>query len=343
MRKEKEATKANLLFLSIVCLYILVQIGFIALAYRNVQLQLPYYIGLSLGEFILIIPTALYVLLDRGECLKSIQFGSIRAFDLLKLVVLSYLISPVISFINAISTLFMDNVVTDTLETMVERPLVVIVVLLGVLPAIFEELIFRGIIYHSFRKYHIGRALLFSALLFGCMHMNLNQFLYAVVIGFFFALIVEATGSILASITIHFVINTSNVVAGILSMRMLQYAENMNKKLEEQLGEESGAQSLLEQAQTQDISFSSRVAVIITLGITAVIFGFLAFLLFRNIARSCGRWEHIKGIFGKSGDEQLNVVNRSIDKEQEKITTLPFFIAVGICFIYIILSFLLPI
>lgn len=343
MRKKKEATKANLLFLFIVCLYIFVQISFIVLASNQVQLQMPYYLALSLGELIIIIPAVIYILMDRGECLKSIQFGSIRVFDLLKLVVLSYLVSPVISFINAISTLFMNNVVADTLENMVEKPIVVLVILLGVVPAVFEELVFRGIIYHSFRKYHIGSALLFSALLFGCMHMNLNQFLYAVVIGFFFALIVEATGSILASITIHFVINTSNVVAGIMSMRLLQYAESMNNKLQEQLGNEGNAQSLLEQAQSQDVSLQARIAVIITLGITAAIFGFLAFLLFRNIARSCGRWEHIKGIFGKSEDEQLNIANRRIDEDQEKITSIPFFIATGICFIYIIISLVLPI
>ena len=341
MVKKKDTTKANLLFLFIICMYISVQIVFIALALNRIQLQMPYYLSLSLGELIIIIPTIIYILLDKGETLKSIQFGSIRVFDLLKLVVLSYLISPVISFINSISTLFMDNVVSDTLETMVSRPIVVLVILMGVVPAVFEELVFRGIIYHSFRKYHIGSALLFSALLFGCMHMNLNQFLYAVVLGFFFALVVEATGSILASITIHFVINTSNIVGGIMSLRMLQYAERMNNELQEKLGNEENAQSLLEQAQTQDVSLVSRLIMIVVLGIMAAIFGCLAFLLFRNIARSCGRWEHIKGIFGKSEDEQLNIVNRRINEEQEKITNIPFFIAVGICFIYIILSLFL--
>ena len=46
-----------------------------------------------------------------------------------------------------------------------------------------------------------------NALAFGLMHMNFNQFCYAFVLGIAFGILLEATGSIFATMTAHFVIN----------------------------------------------------------------------------------------------------------------------------------------
>ena len=52
-----------------------------------------------------------------------------------------------------------------------------------------------------------GKAALMSGLIFGLMHLNFNQFSYGFVLGVIFAAVVEASGSIYASMAIHFLIN----------------------------------------------------------------------------------------------------------------------------------------
>ena len=51
-----------------------------------------------------------------------------------------------------------------------------------------------------------------SGIFFGLMHMNFNQMAYAVVIGLIFGFVVEATGSIIPTMIMHFLINGFSVV-----------------------------------------------------------------------------------------------------------------------------------
>ena len=51
-----------------------------------------------------------------------------------------------------------------------------------------------------------------SGLLFGCMHMNFNQFLYTFVFGMILVFMMEATGSIVTSMICHFLLNLNGVL-----------------------------------------------------------------------------------------------------------------------------------
>lgn len=61
---------------------------------------------------------------------------------------------------------------------------------------IAEELLFRGVVYKRLKLYFgVTPALIGSALIFGIMHVNLVQFLYAAVIGLLLAFVLEKQGS----------------------------------------------------------------------------------------------------------------------------------------------------
>lgn len=78
----------------------------------------------------------------------------------------------------------------------------------AVIPAVFEEMFFRGFVYAGFRRARGPRAaILLSALLFGLFHMNIQQFLYAAVMGVFLGVLREVTGSVWPSTILHFVNN----------------------------------------------------------------------------------------------------------------------------------------
>lgn len=92
---------------------------------------------------------------------------------------------------------------------------------IAILPAIFEELLFRKVMINGAKKYGTVFSIIFTAVMFGLIHMNIPQAINAVFIGIVFAYVVIKTGSIIPSMILHFVnngtqallmINENNVV-----------------------------------------------------------------------------------------------------------------------------------
>ena len=78
---------------------------------------------------------------------------------------------------------------------------------------IAEELLFRGVVYKRLRLYFgVTPALIGSALIFGIMHVNLVQFLYAAVIGLFLAFVLEKTGKLSMAVLGHIAANLAAVL-----------------------------------------------------------------------------------------------------------------------------------
>ena len=78
---------------------------------------------------------------------------------------------------------------------------------------IAEELLFRGLVYKRLKLYFgVTPALIGSALIFGIMHVNLVQFLYAAVIGLFLAFVLEKTGKLSMAVFGHIAANLAAVL-----------------------------------------------------------------------------------------------------------------------------------
>ena len=78
---------------------------------------------------------------------------------------------------------------------------------------IAEELLFRGVVYKRLKLYFgVTPALIGSALIFGIMHVNLVQFLYAAVIGLFLAFVLEKTGKLSMAVLGHIAANLAAVL-----------------------------------------------------------------------------------------------------------------------------------
>jgi membrane protease YdiL (CAAX protease family) len=86
------------------------------------------------------------------------------------------------------------------------------VLLMTAAPALIEELIFRGVVMQSLRRFGDVFALVISALLFGIFHMNLMQMPFAFILGLAMGYFVMRTGSLWVSVGIHFLNNLVSVV-----------------------------------------------------------------------------------------------------------------------------------
>jgi sodium transport system permease protein len=89
------------------------------------------------------------------------------------------------------------------------------ILVIAFLPAVFEELLFRGVIFNSFNKrYNFTVGIIVSALLFGVYHMNWIQGVYAFIFGLALAYMYYRSNSIFVPITFHFI---NNLLATLIS------------------------------------------------------------------------------------------------------------------------------
>ncbi len=77
-------------------------------------------------------------------------------------------------------------------------------ILVAVFPAIAEELFYRGVLFRYLRKGGFGYAAVISSLVFGMVHMNLTQFVFAGIMGFILCYLYEMTGHIWPGMLVHF-------------------------------------------------------------------------------------------------------------------------------------------
>jgi len=97
---------------------------------------------------------------------------------------------------------------------LVNKYIIVSILLVGIIPAFVEEMLFRGIILNGFRRnYSLKKAVILSSVLFGIIHLNPWQFVTAFIIGIISAWICIKTESIILCIYIHLFNNLVYVFA----------------------------------------------------------------------------------------------------------------------------------
>lgn len=102
----------------------------------------------------------------------------------------------------------------ETINAFYSASLPVQIICLAILVPISEELVFRGLLFKRLReRAPYMQAALYSAIVFGLMHMNLVQMLYGFVLGMMLAYLYEKYGSVKAPIAAHMAMNLLSVLA----------------------------------------------------------------------------------------------------------------------------------
>ncbi len=106
--------------------------------------------------------------------------------------------------------------------------IIVYLISVAVVPAFSEELLFRGAVLSSLRKYGDGVAVFVSSLFFGIFHGNFIQFPFAFIVGLVLSFAVVYTNSLLPAMLIHFMNNGYSVVCDVLTTNMDRWNLNEN-------------------------------------------------------------------------------------------------------------------
>jgi hypothetical protein len=117
-------------------------------------------------------------------------------------------VQPLMMTISGVMGLFVENNIDGMVrEINQEGGLLLTLFAIAVVPSVCEELAIRGPVLAGYKRGGIIVAVLMNGLFFGLMHLDLQQFLYTAVLGGLFATMVIYTGSLLAPILGHLVIN----------------------------------------------------------------------------------------------------------------------------------------
>lgn len=121
------------------------------------------------------------------------------------------LIGSAINLIIAIATGRNFNNMTP-LNAIFEEMNLATAIYVGVLGPLIEEYIFRGLLLNRLRPFGEKTAILFSGIMFGMMHGNLAQMLYATAIGIIFGYVAVKTGRLLYNSILHVMVNSYSVL-----------------------------------------------------------------------------------------------------------------------------------
>lgn len=202
--------KVNWLFL--VILLVNIAIGYL-FAYIRQFYEINTIVSLLLSGMILVVPALIFLFTSKVDRKEILPFKKIKIASIFMIILFTYLIIPLTTLINALSLFFTDNVVEQASEQFMDLPFLLLFFLIAIYAPLCEEITFRGIFYHSYKKSGSAfSALLLSAIAFGFVHSNFNQMSYAIVIGIILVLLKEATGSMWGPILFHVVFNGNSVI-----------------------------------------------------------------------------------------------------------------------------------
>lgn len=130
---------------------------------------------------------------------------------------LFYSSSVILSEINTVFYYFLpmpDFLVELFYQKFMLDSFVLSMFLLTVLPAVLEEILFRGFILFGLRRHYSARkSIIVSSLLFGIVHLNPWQFMTAFLLGLLFAWVALKTKSIILPVIGHFFNNMMALIA----------------------------------------------------------------------------------------------------------------------------------
>lgn len=123
-----------------------------------------------------------------------------------------------VSLLNDNLSMFgLENTSGIVTEAKTPKEQIIYFICIAIIPAITEEIAFRGVVLNFLRPYGDGFAVLISAILFGLVHGNFVQIPFAFIVGLVCAVLVVKTNSIIPSILLHLLNNGTSVILDCIS------------------------------------------------------------------------------------------------------------------------------
>ncbi|QSZ27463.1 CPBP family intramembrane metalloprotease [Aceticella autotrophica] len=175
------------------------------------------YSGLVITEFmIVLLPVLLYLCFNRFDIKYVLRFNTIKMKHVILIVGITLCGWFISTFFALLTNLILSKVGHLPLSPIpiAESPyqLMLQIFIISGIAAFCEEILMRGLIMRSYEMRGSLKAIIISALLFSMLHLNIQNFLSILFLGFLLGYVVHRTDSIFAGMIGHFTNNTFTLV-----------------------------------------------------------------------------------------------------------------------------------
>ena len=218
--------KKDVLNIQFVIVYFVIMI--IALYYLGGSWQLKNIMnGLMKTQLLLILlPVILILRLSKTDIKSALRLNYTNPMNFLlvliaalPLLLLSGIIGQLINYIFPVSESYLEAL--QNLITIQDNNLWFIIFVVGILPGICEEVMFRGFILSALRKKGLWYGIILSAVLFGAFHLDPFRFIPVTLLGIWLGYLAVKTNSLYVPILAHFSQNS-------LAILITNYAEKVS-------------------------------------------------------------------------------------------------------------------
>jgi len=186
--------------------------------------------GILITEFVLIaLPVLLYVIFKKGSIKLELRFNKLSFMNALLVTLIFVCGYPVAVFVGVIGNLFVSF-----FGKLIQSPIplaenfseyFVLLMIVAGSAGICEEILFRGLLMRGYEKLGKWPSIIFTAILFSMLHINIQNILGPLLLGIVLGYVVYTTNSIFAGMLGHFVNNAISVSISYVLMRLMPFAQ----------------------------------------------------------------------------------------------------------------------
>lgn len=227
MHKENPVTLLGINTVFLVTAVLLITLGYYLQA-KNI------YAGLLITELVIIpLPAFMYIKWKGISAKEAFRFNGISLSTLWKCALITLCVYPVGLFLNLLGSLVLD-MLGEPLPLHIPaaesgREYIKNILVIAFAAGVGEELFFRGFLLKGYEWLGERKAVIYSAILFGIFHFNIQNFVGPAFLGIVFAVMSIKTGSVAAPVVGHFINNAVSVtfmfIAGLTTDTAVQGVE----------------------------------------------------------------------------------------------------------------------
>jgi membrane protease YdiL (CAAX protease family) len=222
LHKENPITLLGINTVFLVTAALLITLGYYLQA-KNI------YVGLLITELVIIpLPAFMYIRWKGISAKEAFRFNGISLSTLWKCALITLCVYPVGLFLNLLGNLILD-MMGEPLPLPVPvaesgREYIKNILVIALAAGVGEELFFRGFLLKGYEWLGARKAVIYSAILFGIFHFNIQNFIGPAFLGIVFAVMSIKTGSVAAPVVGHFINNAVSVTFMFIASMMTDTA-----------------------------------------------------------------------------------------------------------------------
>ena len=220
--KQKNIFYTSLVYFIMILLFLSVRalssFGIFSFMGENANYIMPIIIQVGIMFFL---PVVLISSLKKQKVKTTFKYFGFKKIGI-KAILISLALGVLVFFLNIGFSSFFNALIRfigyeprgGTLLT--EYPVWLLFVNIGVsalLPGICEEVAHRGMLLNGYKELGLKKVIILSAVFFGLIHLNIEQFFYATIVGVLIVEFAIVSGNIIPGIIVHFINNALSIFA----------------------------------------------------------------------------------------------------------------------------------